>query len=340
MMPLYKILFMITLATGTLISISSNSWLGVWMGLEMNLLSFIPLMNDSSNPRSTEASLKYFIVQALASIILLMGMLTDTINSDLPSNLLTSNLPFLCITTALVIKTGAAPTHFWFPEVMEGLSWLNATLLLTWQKIAPMITLTYTSMNENFLTFLIIMSVIVGGLMGLSQTSMRKILSYSSINHIGWMLAALFFTETLWTWYFSIYSMMNSVITWALSKFNISSVSQMMVMSKLYPQLKIFLMFNLFSLGGIPPFIGFLPKWLTVQTMISKEMYFTTCLMIVITLVTLYFYMRIAMPSLSLTTSNKSLIYSKIYSKSKKMLILNSALLMSLAASTLTFNWI
>nr|AYU71307.1 NADH dehydrogenase subunit 2 [Agrilinae sp. 1 ACP-2013] len=340
MLPLYKILFMTTLVMGTLISISSNSWLGVWMGLEMNLLSFIPLMNNSSNPRSTEASLKYFIVQAMASVILLMGMLLDTIKSDLPTNLLSGSLPFIWMTTALMIKTGAAPMHFWFPEVMEGLSWFNAAMLLTWQKIAPMIVLMYTAKNENFMTFLIMASVAVGGLMGLNQTSMRKILTYSSINHIGWMLAALYFTESLWMWYFTIYSAMNVVIVWALSQFSISSVSQFLIVSKMYPQLKTFLMLNFFSLGGIPPFIGFLPKWLTIQALIKEKMYFTTCFMIVVTLVTLYFYMRIAMPSMSMTTSGSPVFSSSWNFKSKNLSITNSILLLGLTASTLALNWI
>nr|AYW52298.1 NADH dehydrogenase subunit 2 [Agrilinae sp. 1 ACP-2013] len=337
---MYKLLFLTTLVMGTLITISSNSWLGVWMGLEMNLLSIIPLMNNSKSPKSTEASLKYFITQAMASLILLMGMMMDSIKSDIPSNIWTESLFFLCITTSLVTKTGAAPFHFWFPEVVEGLDWFNALLMLTWQKIAPMITLMYINMNETLITFLMLTSIAVGGVMGLNQTSMKKIMSYSSINHIGWMLGALVFTETLWSWYFLIYSITNSLIIWAFSKFNISSISQFLMVSKTAPQLKMFLTLNFLSLGGIPPFIGFLPKWLTIQVLVQNQMYFSSCLMVVMTLITLYFYMRIALSPLSLSTSNVIPINQKQKMNKKTFVTINSALLMSLMLSTLTFNWI
>ncbi|YP_009270985.1 NADH dehydrogenase subunit 2 (mitochondrion) [Agrilus planipennis] len=337
---LYKNLFIITLMTGTLISISSESWLGVWIGLEMNLLSIIPLMNNSKDLKSTEASLKYFIVQAMASMILLMGFLINTIKINLPNNLLLENLPSSIITTSLMIKTGAAPFHFWFPEVMEGLNWMNALIMLTWQKIAPMTIIMYTHSNEILITTVIMFSVITGGLMGINQTSLRKIMSYSSINHIGWMMAALLFTETLWKWYFLIYSAMNMAIIWMLSKFNISSIPQLMAMSKNNPKMKTFFMFNFFSLGGLPPFIGFLPKWLTIQVMVLNEMYLTGAMMIIITLITLYFYMRITMPLITLSSSSSSLNLSNQQFKSKNMMSLNSILLTGLLFSTMAFNWI
>nr|QJT42842.1 NADH dehydrogenase subunit 2 [Agrilus mali] len=335
---LYKTLFLMTLMMGTLISISANSWMGSWIGLEMNLLSIIPLMNNSKNPQSTEASLKYFIVQAMASMILLMSFIMDTIKSDLPMNLLTSCLPSTCLTTALLIKTGTAPFHFWFPEVMEGLSWVNALILLTWQKIAPLVILMYNN-NEMILLMAILFSVLVGGLIGLNQTSLRKILSYSSINHIGWMLAAMLFLETLWTWYFILYSIMNTMIIWVLKKFNISSISQLINISKLNPQLKIFFMFNFFSLGGIPPFIGFLPKWLTIQALIYNQMYLTTTLMIITTLITLYFYMRMTFPMISFSISAPTIISMNKHMKNYFLTMVNSMLLMSLIFSTMAFNW-
>nr|YP_010411404.1 NADH dehydrogenase subunit 2 [Agrilus sichuanus]URN73050.1 NADH dehydrogenase subunit 2 [Agrilus sichuanus] len=340
MQQLYKILFMMTLISGTLISISSNSWLGVWIGLEMNLLSIIPLMNINKKAKATEASMKYFIVQAMASIILMMALLTNTIKSDFTSNLLIDTMNSLLMTTALLIKTGAAPFHFWFPEVMEGLEWTNALILLTWQKIAPMAILSYINLNENLIIVTILTSTIVGGIMGINQTSMRKILSFSSINHIGWMLAAMLYLETLWMWYFIIYSMMNILLVWALENLNISSISQLLMLMKLNPQLKMFFMFNFFSLGGVPPFIGFLPKWLTVQALIFNYMYFTAITLILITLVTLYFYMRMALPSISLSAYSQSSVSMNQQFKNKNFTLWNSALMMSLTLATLTFNWI
>nr|ALO77392.1 NADH deshydrogenase subunit 2 [Agrilus sp. AGR01] len=337
---LYKIVFLSTLMAGTLVSISSNSWLGVWMGLEMNLLSFIPLMNNSKNPRSTEASLKYFISQALASMVLLMAMMINSVYSDLSSNLLLKEMPCMWMTTALFIKMGAAPFHFWFPEVMEGLSWMNALVLLTWQKIAPMAVLMYLNTNEIFMITVIITSTIIGGLMGLNQTSMRKIMAYSSINHISWMLSAMMFSESLWKWYFIIYSAMNLLIVWTLNKLNISSTPQITMMSTMNPSLKIFFVLNFFSMGGIPPFIGFLPKWFTIQSLATNQMYLMACLMIIITLITLYFYMRIVIPPVNMTNSGTlAMLGLKGTFKKKSLTLMNSILLMSLPLATMAFNW-
>nr|YP_010415034.1 NADH dehydrogenase subunit 2 [Agrilus ornatus]URW97755.1 NADH dehydrogenase subunit 2 [Agrilus ornatus] len=342
MSHVYKLIFSLTLTIGTLITISSNSWLGVWMGLEINLLSFIPLMNNSaSKNKSSEAALKYFITQALASMILLMAMMINSFISTFPWNFQIETVTSMCMTTALLLKTGAAPFHFWFPEVMEGLSWMSALTLLTWQKIAPMATLMYIHANENLLTISLLCSTVVGGLMGLNQTSMRKILSYSSINHLGWMIAAMIFTEILWKWYFIIYSAMNLMIIWILNKINISNISQLLAVGSIHPQMKIFLISNFFSMGGIPPFIGFLPKWLTIQALVTNQMYLVACLLIVITLVTLYFYMRITMPSFNLSSSSLILSTSLTSTLStKSIFILNSALMGSLLLATLALNWI
>nr|YP_010926076.1 NADH dehydrogenase subunit 2 [Agrilus zanthoxylumi]WKF51805.1 NADH dehydrogenase subunit 2 [Agrilus zanthoxylumi] len=340
MTNLFKMLFSIMVVTGTMISISSKSWFGVWIGLEMNLLSIIPLMNNSKNFKSTESSLKYFITQAMASMILLMSILVSMMKLDFPNNLIQSELSSLWMVTSLLIKMGAAPFHFWFPEVMEGLSWLNALIMLTWQKITPMVIIIYSENMEKIIVMSIIMSVVVGGLMGMNQTSLRKIISYSSINHIGWMMAALLFSETLWNWYFIIYSTMNMVMTWMFSKFHLSSISQFINTMSMYPKFKTFFVFNFFSLGGLPPFIGFLPKWMTIQMLVMNNMYVIAVMMIMTTLITLYFYMQVTMPTMSFMAQSMTIkITNNQNLNNKFMMTLNTILLMSLLTATITFNW-
>jgi NADH-ubiquinone oxidoreductase chain 2 len=108
-----RLLFYITLIIGTLISISSTSWLGAWLGLEINLLSFIPLMADKHNQFSTEAALKYFLTQALASAILLFAVICIglTIHLTFSRILNTDPLPII-LSSTLILKIGAAPFHF------------------------------------------------------------------------------------------------------------------------------------------------------------------------------------------------------------------------------------
>nr|QPN54154.1 NADH dehydrogenase subunit 2 [Holotrichia sp. NS-2020] len=332
----YKTMFLASLMTGTLIAISSYSWMGMWMGLEINLLSIIPLMSSIKNMMASEAALKYFISQALASTILMFSIIMMSLN--LSYNFNSSLYLSLMLNTSLFLKMGAAPFHFWFPEVMEGLSWLMSLMMLTWQKIAPMILLTYFTNSSTYLILIIIFCMLISGLMGLNQTSMRKILAYSSINHIGWMLSTLLIMETLWLYYFVIYSVITVNIIFAMKIFNIFHQKQLFISMNFNYLMKFFFILNFLSLGGLPPFLGFLPKWITVQTLIKNQMFLMSTLMIIMTLMTLYFYLRVTFTTLLLKTNEISFFNQMPLNKSF-MLMVNFISLISLIFSTLLFNF-
>nr|YP_010031476.1 NADH dehydrogenase subunit 2 [Togoperla limbata]QOV02871.1 NADH dehydrogenase subunit 2 [Togoperla limbata] len=289
-----KLLFTLTLMSGTMISISANSWFGAWIGLEINLLSFIPLMTNTSNLMTTEASLKYFLTQALASATLLFAVIFAALTFSIPSTLLTWN-PFLnsLITSSLLLKMGAAPFHFWFPGVMEGLTWLNGFLLMTWQKIAPLMLLSYNLALNTFSTLIIIISVLVGSIGGLNQTSLRKILAYSSINHLGWLIAAIIIGENYWNIYFIVYTFLTAAIIFMLQAFGVSHLNQTFTFNSIPPVIKFALFSSLLSLGGLPPFLGFFPKWIIIQNLTNSSMIMTITLMVTMTLITLFYYLRI-----------------------------------------------
>nr|QNE85622.1 NADH dehydrogenase subunit 2 [Hybos culiciformis] len=289
-----KILFLMILMMGTLITVSANSWLSAWMGLEINLLAFIPLMNDHNNLMSTEASLKYFLTQALASSVFLFTV----INLMLKNNMLTMfnsislNLINLTILSTLLMKSGTAPFHFWFPGVMEGLSWMNSMILMTWQKIAPLMLISYL-IHYYFMYFIVIMSLLIGSLGGLNQTSLRKIMAFSSINHLGWMLSAMLFNENLWMIYFTFYSFLSMTMIYFFNMFNMFHINQMFSMFFYSKKMKFSLFLNLLSLGGLPPFLGFLPKWFVIQFMVLNSQMFLLTIMTSLTLITLFFYLRL-----------------------------------------------
>nr|WCB99126.1 NADH dehydrogenase subunit 2 [Bactrocera umbrosa] len=285
-----KIMFFFVLMTGTLITVSSNSWLGAWMGLEINLLSFIPLMNNN-NLTSTEASLKYFLTQAMASAALLFAI-TLTLLNNYPITQNSTSYSSLMITSSLLLKVGAAPFHFWFPNVMEGLSWMNALTLMTWQKIAPLMLVSYTAQN-NFIFMTIIASTITGSLGGLNQTSLRKLMAFSSINHLGWMLAAMQANEAMWCVYFSFYTFLSFSLIFLFNNFKMFHINQLFNSFFNSKPIKFALFLNLLSLGGLPPFIGFLPKWLVIQLLVFKNQYALMTIMTVLTLITLFFYLRL-----------------------------------------------
>nr|QBF00315.1 NADH dehydrogenase subunit 2 [Stegana sp. 1648 JL-2019] len=286
-----KILFVIIMMVGSLITVTSNSWLGAWMGLEINLLSFIPLMSDNKNLMSTEASLKYFLIQALASTVLLFAIILVMMKNNINYEMNYSYIS-LIILSALLLKSGAAPFHFWFPNIMEGLSWMNCLLLMTWQKIAPLMLISHV--NIKLLLFSsIILSVIIGSLGGLNQSSLRKLMAFSSINHLGWMLMALNTNESIWIIYFLMYSFLSFTLTFMFNNFKIFHFNQMFSLFFNSKILKFIYLMNFLSLGGLPPFLGFLPKWLVIQQLSLDNQYFMLIILVMSTLITLFFYLRI-----------------------------------------------
>nr|ALO77654.1 NADH deshydrogenase subunit 2 [Anaspis sp. ANA01] len=291
MMKLYKIMFFSMMVMGTLISISAYSWMSMWMGLEINLLSIIPLISSTKNMYSTESAMKYFITQALASMILLftvilMLSLTEFINPQMNSSMM------MMLNSALLTKLGAAPFHYWFPEVMEGLNWMNSLILLTWQKIAPFILLMNNELNYKFMFTIIICCLIVSTFMSFNQVSLRKIMTFSSINHVGWMISSILMSKTIWVIYFIIYSFITLNLISLFNKFKCYYLSQILTLMNNNKTLKINFMMNFMSLGGLPPFIGFFPKWLNINWLIMNNNFVLTTALIMMTLIMLYIYIR------------------------------------------------
>nr|YP_010626541.1 NADH dehydrogenase subunit 2 [Prospalta cyclica]WBK17729.1 NADH dehydrogenase subunit 2 [Prospalta cyclica] len=283
-----KMFFLFILMFSTLISISSNSWFGCWIGLEINLLSFIPLISNSNNLLSTEASLKYFLTQSIASINLLFVILIKMI---LMKNFEMNNFISIMMNSSLLMKMGSTPFHFWFPNVIEELSWFNSFILMTWQKITPMILLSYY-FNMNFMLFIIIMNIIIGAIGGLNQTSLRKLMAFSSINNLGWMIYAIMISENLWFFYLFMYSFLISIMCFMFYILNMYFMNQLFINNMNF-FIKINLLINFLSLGGLPPFIGFFPKWIIINFMINNKMYLLAFIFIMMSLIMLFFYIRI-----------------------------------------------
>nr|UOU85136.1 NADH dehydrogenase subunit 2 [Tipula paludosa] len=292
-----KLLFLITLISGTLITISSNSWLSAWMGLEINLLSFIPLMMNYNNLMASEASLKYFLTQALASTILLFSVILMMFSINMNWYYAEFNLIYpMMINSCLLLKMGAAPFHFWFPGVMEGLSWTNNFILMTWQKIAPLMLISYFIL-PNLFSVIIFFSIFIGSLGGLNQTSLRKLMAFSSINHLGWMLAAMMLNENLWEFYFLIYTFLSLTILILFDMLKIFHINQTFFIMNNNPLIKFMMFTLLLSLGGLPPFLGFTPKWLVIQFLTMNNHILLMISMVCLTLITLYYYIRICYAS-------------------------------------------
>nr|AYQ18945.1 NADH dehydrogenase subunit 2 [Leiochrinini sp. 2 ACP-2013] len=292
-MYLMHILFSCTLMTGTFIAISAQSWMIMWMGLEINLLSFIPLMSNPNMKSSIEASLKYFITQAMASMIMLSAIMLALLTHEFISLTVNSILtgPLLI---ALMIKLGAAPFHYWFPQVMDGLSWYNTIILVTWQKIAPLMLMMNLLVNKMLMLTSIVLSLIISTISSFNLTSLKKIIAYSSINHLGWMLSSMLMSWTTTLIYYVVYAFTNIIIILFLSVSNMLYINQYNNINS-NKMTKLLFMVNFLSLAGIPPMVGFFPKWIIINSLTTNFL-LLSILMIMITLIMIFIYTRILLP--------------------------------------------
>nr|QAY82079.1 NADH dehydrogenase subunit 2 [Endoclita minanus] len=328
-----KLFFMIILFFSSLISISSNSWLGCWIGLEINLLSFIPLISNNDNLLYSEASLKYFLVQALASSNLLFLILLFSFMSNFFD--IQNNLIKILLNSSLLMKMGASPFHFWFTQILEGMTWFNSLILMTWQKITPLILLSYCY-NYYLMIFTIILSSMFGAIGGLNQISLRKLMAYSSINHLSWMIMALIINENLFLFYLMIYFFLNFIMCMMFYLTNSFFLNQLFYLNYL-PLIKFFIFLNLLSLGGLPPFLGFLSKWMVINYLIMSNMYMMSFLLIMFTLISLYYYVRISYSAFLMNYLKIKWFKLNINNKFNLFMIFTLMSLISLILSTILF---
>nr|AGN90867.1 NADH dehydrogenase subunit 2 [Ammoperdix heyi] len=309
MNPHAKLISITSLALGTSITISSNHWILAWTGLEINTLAIIPLISKSHHPRAIEAAIKYFLTQSTASALILFSSMNNAwFTGQWDITQLNHPTSCLILTMAIAIKLGLAPFHFWFPEVLQGSSLTTAMLLSTLMKLPPMTLLLMTSqsLNSALLTLLAISSALVGGWMGLNQTQTRKILAFSSISHLGWMIIIINYDPQLTMLTFILYTVMTSTVFLSLSQIKVLKLSTMLISWTKTPMLNTTMMFTLLSLAGLPPLTGFMPKWFIIQELAKQEMTPTATIIAMLSLLGLFFYLRLAYHSTITLPPNSS----------------------------------
>nr|YP_007624294.1 NADH dehydrogenase subunit 2 [Balearica pavonina]ACN53580.1 NADH dehydrogenase subunit 2 [Balearica pavonina] len=297
MNPHAKLIFLTSLLLGTTITISSNHWMSAWAGLEINTLAIIPLISKSHHPRAIEAAIKYFLVQATASaLVLFSSMINAWFTGQWDITQLNQPVSSLLLTAAIAIKLGLVPFHFWIPEVLQGSPLTTALLLSTVMKFPPItiLFLTSHSLNPTLLTLMAIASAAMGGWMGLNQTQIRKILAFSSISHLGWMAIIITYNPKLTLLAFYLYSLMTTTVFLTLNTTKTLTLSTMMITWTKIPTLNAALMLTLLSLAGLPPLTGFLPKWLIIQELTKQEMTVAATIITMLSLLGLFFYLRLA----------------------------------------------
>nr|YP_009024192.1 NADH dehydrogenase subunit 2 [Nipponnemertes punctatula]AGL46770.1 NADH dehydrogenase subunit 2 [Nipponnemertes punctatula] len=281
----FSLMMSFLVVVGSLISVSSNSWVGMWSGLELNMLCFIPLLVRLVSFQSVESGVKYFLVQSFGSVFFLFSglMLDGFVFAFVYLGFYISLLFSFCL------KLGVFPFHWWVPGVMGGMGWFSLFVLSTWQKVAPFFLFLSFSEFVFLVLFFGALSSLIGGVGGLGQVNSRVLLAYSSISHLGWMVSIGFCSVFFSGVYFFFYFLGSSFVIILLWDKDLFRVSQSFLVSSF---LSFFFLFSLISLAGLPPFSGFLGK---VMGVFSISFFFNSSMIVLILLIgslfSLYFYL-------------------------------------------------
>nr|QQQ88620.1 NADH dehydrogenase subunit 2 [Hyalella tiwanaku] len=305
-------LFYLSLVLSIFLIISANSWFIIWVGLEMNLIFFIPLMLSKTNKYSSEASIKYFLVQAFTSVLIISSSLILSESYLMVEYVLLS---------AIFLKTGSAPFHQWLPSLVEGLSWGCLMTLFILQKVSPLLLVSFLlkeTLSYSLVYTVIVACAVIGSVGGLMSVSLRKIMAYSSISHMSWVLSSMLLSNFGWVSYYVMYSLVlictlsvfNSMKMYTINQLTLSSVKSRLVSG-----------ISLLSLGGLPPFTGFVPKFMVSVSLLQTNTYFIFLVLLMGTFLSLFFYLRLVLVSVVLSSSN--MVFKSNFELKKSKMVFN-----------------
>jgi len=307
---------------GMMVMISSNDLIVFYMGLELQSLALYVLATFNRDQiKSSEAGLKYFVLSALSSGLLLYGCsliygFTGSTNFNQIANQLNSNeyaitFGIVFVLVGLAFKISAVPFHMWAPDVYEG-SPTSVTLFFTMvPKIAALTVfirflyvpfLNLIDQWQMILIFLSIASMLFGAIAAIGQTNLKRLIAYSSIGHVGYALAGLATGSNdgiqSSVIYITIYILMNLGLFSCLLMMKrnnkyFEDIEDLSGLSKNHPLLSLSLLVILFSLAGIPPLAGFFAKFYIFKSVLEQSMYFLAIVGLLSTVVAAFYYLRI-----------------------------------------------
>nr|BDQ44408.1 NADH dehydrogenase subunit 2 [Metaphire soulensis] len=316
-----------TLITSTVMAMSSTNWMFLWASMELNLLSFIPILMSTKMNQEVEGSIKYFLAQALGSALLL----TSSIMMWSPYSVWPYMMPIILM-MALLLKLGSAPCHFWYPSVMTSISWISCTILSSWQKLAPMTILVFfaSQSSKAIIPLMAGLNALLGGIMGMNQSQLRTIMAYSSIGHLGWMLSFMLMNKpSMSMLYFMIYCSLIIPLFMIMNSMNLMTTKQLSKITMISPTTQLILSILLISLAGMPPLTGFMPKLLAIMLLTS----FNTPLIIILitsSLMNLFFYLNIIINMMT-STQNMNMNNPKNIKNPLGLLLMSGVTSMGLA---------
>nr|YP_010757452.1 NADH dehydrogenase subunit 2 [Zahniserius cylindricus]WEU77795.1 NADH dehydrogenase subunit 2 [Zahniserius cylindricus] len=283
-----------TMMIGVIMTICANNWITMWIGMEMVLISFIPLMNSTKNSSSSESMVKYFIMQTISSTMFMFSVICMLIGVSMLLN-------EIMLMTSMIIKMGSAPFHNWVLMVIESIEYSIVLIFLTILKIPPLTVMYH--INSKFLTIPVMMGLIISSVSCINQSSMRKTLVFSSIFNLSLMLTSITKFNLMFT-FLLVYSTNLMFLTEIFKYMKINYINQIMFNEfSLWMKLNVWI--NLLSLSGFPPSIGFVTKLMIIQELISMNQLLLTMILMLSSLLVLLFYTRMAFSSMMISYSFK-----------------------------------
>nr|YP_009510275.1 NADH dehydrogenase subunit 2 [Vespa affinis]BBD17833.1 NADH dehydrogenase subunit 2 [Vespa affinis] len=288
----YFMVFIMTLIP--LLSIFFTNFIHLWIMMEMNTIIMISAM--AIFMKSFKSTLNFFIIQSFSSLMLIYLMMMTNGNSN--------NLPYSTINMILMIafslKLGLFPFHFWPPLINQNINWILILIMSTSQKFIPMVIFHSFIDQKNNTTMLYIMltislmSSLMSTLMNIFETNLMKIMTFSSMNHLSWMMMIIIFDYSMFMIYFATYTMAMIPLSLAFNKFNMISIFSLSKTQLLnFKAINFLMSVNLLIVSTIPPFITFLMKINLLKILIDNYSTLSSFLLSMASIFTLIFYMNI-----------------------------------------------
>ena len=336
---------------GLMLLVSSYDMISLYLAIELQSLCLYVLAASKKNSSfSTEAGLKYFILGSFSSALLLFGIsvlygCTGTTNFDnfyllfsaidRETFLLTAPVEkaLIFIAAAFFFKIAAAPFHMWSPDVYEGSPTSSTIFFAVIPKIAlfavflRLFQTIFSSFEETFLFALIffsISSVIVGSFVALRQKKLKRLLAYSSISHVGYMLLALSANSLEGTqslFFYLIVYMITSVCIWSVvlslntttNMERSKTLIDLASVSNFNPMLGFTAMLAFFSLAGVPPLVGFFAKMEIFVSALGSSLFFASLIAILSSVISSYYYIRLIKTMYFEKREDNSFVFSVTY---------------------------
>nr|QHN89247.1 NADH dehydrogenase subunit 2 [Tapinoma melanocephalum] len=281
----------------TMLSMFINDLLNIWLIMEINNFLFISYISFSM--KNKKMIFFYYIIQIIPSMILIFSISLNNMN------LFNKHFLNLLILLSLMIKLGIPPFHFWMVSLSSYMNWNLLFFMLTIQKIIPFYILSMINIPNYFLLMSLYMCSLIPPIMMINLTNLKKLLTYSSINQLGWMIMLIYLKNIIWLYYLIMYIMISLLIFFTLSYNKI--YNNFLENNTLNNMIILMMMLNMASM---PPFSFFIFKWFSVFILIfNSNLFFMLMIMMISSFLMFLMYINMIYLSMFINMSKSKMIY-------------------------------